>query len=186
MVVQKKIALTIWLTGLSGAGKSTLAQQFEKNLLERKIACCILDGDHLRLGLNKDLGFSANDRAENVRRVAEVSRLMNDAGLVVIVPVIAPFEVDRQIAQSIIGEENFRLVYIKTPLEVCEQRDPKGMYKKARALAIQNFTGISSPYEPPQNAHLEINTSNLPILDCVLLLETLIQAMLDEQCTDGE
>jgi adenylyl-sulfate kinase len=134
----------------------------------------VLDGDHLRRGLNKDLGFSVEDRAENVRRVAEVSRLMNDAGLVVIVPVIAPFEADRQIAKIIIGEENFRLVYIKTPLEICEQRDPKGMYKKARALQIEHFTGITSPYEIPVNADLEIDTNCHSISESVRMLVRLL------------
>ena len=139
----------IWMTGLSGAGKTTLAGMLEATLDARAIPCAVLDGDRLRAGLNRDLGFDDADRAENVRRVAEVAKLMADAGLVVIVALISPFERERTMAREIIGAARFTEVYLSTPIAVCEQRDVKGLYRKARGGLLDNFTGISSPYEIP-------------------------------------
>lgn len=142
----------IWLTGLSGAGKSTLANELENKLHQLGKHTYILDGDNLRLGLNKDLGFSKEDRVENIRRVAEVSRLMLDAGLIVITAFISPYREDRKMAKDLIGAKNFIEVFVDTPIEICEERDPKGLYKRARAGEILNMTGINSPYEPPTNS----------------------------------
>jgi len=149
---------TIWLTGLSGSGKSTVAQQLEKHLIEQGRLCYILDGDNVRHGLNRDLGFSMEDRKENIRRIAEVAALMNDAGVIVITSFISPYISDRADAREVIGDESFVEVFIDTPIEVCEQRDPKGLYKKARSGEIQQFTGVSDPYEAPQDAELTIET----------------------------
>ena len=149
----------IWMTGLSGAGKSTIANALEKKLFALGKHTMILDGDNVRRGLNQDLGFTEASRAENIRRVAEVAKLMNDAGLIVIVSFISPFIVDRQMAREIIGEDSFIEVYIDTSLEVAEQRDTKGLYKKARAGEIPNFTGIGSPYEIPTEPNLVLDTS---------------------------
>ena len=152
--------VTIWLTGLSGAGKSTLAFALERHLLGVGRACYVLDGDNVRHGLNRDLGFSAEHRTENIRRIAEVARLINDAGLIVISAFISPCRIDREMARQIIGEDRFIEVYVATPLASCEQRDVKGMYKKARVGEIPCFTGVSSPYEPPEDPPLVIDTSN--------------------------
>lgn len=148
--------LTIWLTGLSAAGKSTLAFALERILIEAGHPCYVLDGDNIRHGLNNNLGFSAEDRTENIRRVAEVAKLMNDAGLIVITAFISPFRADRDRARTIIGEGVFKEVFVDAALNVCEERDPKGLYKKARAGQIPEFTGISSPYEAPLNPELVI------------------------------
>lgn len=139
----------IWFTGLSGSGKSTIANALEKDLYAQGKRTYILDGDNVRQGLNKDLGFTDADRVENIRRVAEVAKLMMDAGLIVITAFISPFRAEREMARDLIGKENFIEVFIDTPLGVCEQRDPKGLYKKARSGELPNMTGISSPYEPP-------------------------------------
>ena len=144
-------ARTIWLTGLSAAGKSTLAFSLEKSLTSRGYVCFVLDGDNVRQGLNKNLGFSIDDRSENIRRVAEVARLMNEAGLIVITALISPFMADREMARRIVGCDFFREVYVNTPLAVCESRDPKGLYCKARSGSLPEFTGVSSPYEPPES-----------------------------------
>ena len=151
-------ALTVWLTGLSGSGKSSIAERLEQRLHTEGFHTYRLDGDNLRLGLNRDLAFSEADRAENIRRIAEVARLFNQAGLIVLVPVIAPFQTDRQHAAEIIGADRFFEVYVDTPLEVCEERDVKGLYQKARAGEIPDFTGISSPYEPPPTPTLRLTT----------------------------
>lgn len=150
---------TFWFTGLSGSGKSTLANEVEKRLVVLGYHTMLLDGDNVRLGLNRDLSFDNAGRAENIRRVAEVSKLMNDAGLITITSFISPFEQERQKAKQIIGD-NYIEIYVSTPLDVCEQRDVKGLYEKARADEIRNFTGISSPYEIPMNPDIAINTSN--------------------------
>jgi adenylyl-sulfate kinase len=139
-------ALTIWLTGLSGSGKSSIAQELERRLHAQGRHVYALDGDNLRFGLNRDLTFSREDRSENIRRAAEVARLFNDAGTIVLVPIISPFREDRDRARAIIGADRFVEVYLSTPLAVCEARDAKGLYKKARAGEIAEFTGISSPY----------------------------------------
>ena len=142
---------TIWLTGLSGSGKSTIANLIETTLYEMNYHTYTLDGDNTRLGLNNDLNFSEEDRIENIRRVSEVSKLMNDAGIITICSFISPYEKNRIQAKEIIGDD-FIEVFIKTDIEICEQRDSKGLYKKARAGEIKDFTGISSPYEVPKNA----------------------------------
>jgi len=144
--------LVAWFTGLSGSGKSTLVNEVSKRLTAQVIPHAVLDGDSLRLGLNKDLGFTEADRVENIRRAAEVAKLMADSGLVVLVSLISPYRADRARAAEIVGEQRFHEIYVSTPLEVCEQRDPKGLYKKARLGLIPNFTGIGSPYEEPEKA----------------------------------
>jgi bifunctional enzyme CysN/CysC len=150
-------AKVIWLTGLSGSGKSTIANALEKRLFAAGIHSYILDGDNLRLGLNKDLGFTKEDRAENVRRVAEVSKLMVDAGLVVIVALVSPFKVDRDHAREIFEADEFVEVWVKTPAEVCAERDPKGLYKKAKEGSLPNLTGVGQEYEPPTDAELVLD-----------------------------
>lgn len=155
---QRHLPRTIWLTGLSGAGKSTLANHVAQTLLHAGKRIFILDGDVVRTGLCRDLGFSAEDRAENIRRVAEVARLMNLAGVSVIAALISPFRAERERAAQIIGEDSFREVHISTSLEVCAERDVKGLYAKARAGLIPEFTGISSPYEAPVSPCLRIDT----------------------------
>ncbi|MGM7702958.1 adenylyl-sulfate kinase [Pseudalkalibacillus sp. Hm43] len=150
--------LTLWFTGLSGSGKSTLANAVEKRLVSMGHHTMLLDGDNVRHGLNKNLGFKENDRVENIRRISEVAKLMNDAGLITLTSFISPYESDRQNAREIIGEEYVE-IYVSTPLEECEKRDVKGLYKKARAGEIPNFTGISSPYETPVDPEIEIDTS---------------------------
>ncbi len=151
--------VTLWFTGLSGSGKSALANEIEKRLSIAGRYTMLLDGDNIRMGLNKNLGFEPEDRIENIRRIAEVAKLMNDAGLIVLTSFISPFESDRQNARSIIGEENFIEIYVSTSLEECEKRDVKGLYRKAREGKIPNFTGISSPYEPPEHADIVVDTS---------------------------
>ena len=152
-------AVTLWFTGLSGSGKSTLANALEKRLYALGKHTMLLDGDNVRLGLNKNLGFSEDDRIENIRRIAEVAKLMNDAGLIVLTSFISPYVRDRRNAAEIIGAQNFYEIYVSTPLEECERRDVKGLYAKARRGEILDFTGISSPYEEPQQPALSIDTS---------------------------
>jgi bifunctional enzyme CysN/CysC len=149
--------VTIWLTGLSGSGKSTIAYGVEARLIAQGHACAVLDGDNMRHGLNRDLGFAPEDRAENIRRVAEVARLMNDAGLIVITSFISPYAADRSNARQIIGSERFIETYVDVPVEECERRDPKGLYAKARAGLIPDFTGVSAPYEPPQTPDIHLD-----------------------------
>lgn len=157
----------IWFTGLSGSGKSTIANTLEKELHAQGKRTYILDGDNVRQGLNKDLGFTDADRVENIRRVAEVAKLMMDAGLIVMAAFISPFGAERQMARELIGEDNFIEVFVDTPLAVCEQRDPKGLYKKARSGQLPNMTGISSPYEPPAQPDLVINSTIISAEDAV-------------------
>jgi bifunctional enzyme CysN/CysC len=154
---------TLWLTGLSGSGKSTIARQLERELIDMGHACCILDGDNVRYGLNRDLGFSAEDRKENIRRVAEVAKLFNEAGIIVVTAFISPYREDRDGAREIIGKGRFFEVFIDAPIELCEQRDPKGLYKKARAGEIPQFTGVSDPYEAPEHPEMQLNTGELPV-----------------------
>lgn len=151
--------VTLWFTGLSGAGKSVLANEIEKALNARGKYTMLLDGDNVRMGLNRNLGFKEQDRIENIRRTAEVAKLMNDAGLIVLASFISPYRSDRRKAREIIGSADFIEIYVSTPLEECERRDVKGLYKKARDGQIPNFTGISSPYEPPLHAEVEVDTS---------------------------
>lgn len=155
--------VTVWLTGLSGSGKSTLAYALEKRLVGMGRACFVLDGDNVRHGLNRDLGFSPEDRSENIRRVAEVAKLLNEAGLIVITSFISPFEADRRSAREVIGDEQFIEVFVDAPIEVCEQRDPKGLYAKARAGEIPEFTGVSSPYERPERPEITVATGQLSV-----------------------
>ncbi|MYM28353.1 adenylyl-sulfate kinase [Duganella sp. CY15W] len=165
---------TIWLTGLSGAGKSTLAYALERRLCADGRLVYVLDGDNLRHHLNSDLGFSSRDRRENIRRSAEVARLLNDAGLIVICAFISPLREDRAMAQAIIGQANFIETYVSTPCAVCEERDPKGLYQKARAGLIPEFTGISAPYEVPLAPALVLDTELLtPDQACARLLQHL-------------
>ena len=158
---------TIWLTGLSGSGKSTLANELEKRLVSLGKHTMLLDGDNVRMGLNKNLGFKEADRIENIRRIAEVAKLMNDAGLIVITSFISPYVRDRRNAREIIGKDSFIEVYVSTPVEECEKRDVKGLYKKARAGEIPNFTGISSPYEAPEHPEVTIDTTGKSLADSV-------------------
>ncbi len=156
-------AATVWLTGLSGAGKSTLACALEQQLIRAGRIAYVLDGDNLRHHLNRDLGFTPGDRQENIRRSAEVARLMNDAGLFVICAFISPLRSDRELARHIIGADNFVEVYVSTPCAVCEQRDPKGLYQKARAGLIPEFTGVSAPYEVPLEPAMSLDTGELSL-----------------------
>lgn len=151
----------VWLTGISGAGKSTIANLVEAELHRRRNHTYLLDGDNIRHGLNSDLGFTAADRVENIRRVAEVARLMADAGLIVIVSFISPFRAERMMARSLLEPGDFVEVWVDTPLEIAEARDPKGLYRKARRGELVNFTGVDSPYEPPENAELRIDTTTV-------------------------
>ena len=158
---------TLWFTGLSGAGKSTLANALEQRLVSMGKHTMLLDGDNIRMGLNRNLGFKEQDRIENIRRVAEVAKLMNDAGLIVLTSFISPYANDRQRAREIIGAEDFVEIYVATSLEECEKRDVKGLYQRARKGEIPNFTGISSPYEAPENPDVMINTADKSVEACV-------------------
>lgn len=159
--------VTIWFTGLSGSGKSTLANELEKALSVQGRYTMLLDGDNVRMGLNQNLGFEEADRIENIRRIAEVSKLMNDAGLIVLTAFISPYASDREKAKEIIGADNFIEIHVSTPLEECERRDIKGLYKKARDGKIPNFTGISSPYEVPVNPNITVDTSKCDLQEAV-------------------
>lgn len=162
--------LTVWLTGLSGAGKSTVAYGLEAALDAIDHRAFVLDGDNVRHGLNKDLGFSRKDRLENIRRVAEVARLFNDAGLIAIVAFISPYEEDRKVAREIVGHERFFEVFVSATLECCEQRDPKGLYAKARAGLLPDFTGVSAPYDAPKCPELVLDTTRRTADECVAIL----------------
>ena len=165
----------VWFTGLSGSGKSTLAIALERVLHERGCLCQLLDGDNIRSGINNNLGFSDEDRKENIRRIAEVAKLFVDCGVITLTAFISPTNDIRSLATGIIGEENFVEVFVNTPLAVCEERDVKGLYKKARAGLISDFTGISAPFEAPENPDLEIDTSGCSVNESVtLLLEAIL------------
>ncbi len=157
---------TVWFTGLSGSGKSTLAFAVEDALIARGVATYVLDGDNVRMGINRDLGFSPQDRTENVRRIGEVCRLFQDAGLVVLTAFISPYRSDREAARALHPDGAFTEVFVDTPLEVCEERDVKGLYARARAGEIENFSGISAPYQPPVSPDLRVDTGR-SIEDCV-------------------
>ncbi|MEG1648546.1 MAG: adenylyl-sulfate kinase [Rikenellaceae bacterium] len=163
-------SVMIWFTGLSGSGKSTLSIALEKELHARGFLCRLLDGDNIRSGINKNLTFSEEDRLENIRRIAEVSKLFVDSGVITIAAFISPTDAIRDMAKKIIGEENFMEVFVSTPIEVCEQRDIKGLYEKARRGEIKEFTGISSPFDAPQNPTLSIDTSKLKLEESVAML----------------
>ncbi|GAB4449200.1 MAG: adenylyl-sulfate kinase [Bacteroidales bacterium] len=153
-------AKCIWFTGLSGSGKSTLATLLEKKLFELNFATALLDGDNIRFGLNKDLGFTDVERIENIRRIAEVNKLFNDNGIITINTFVSPTNYIRRLAKEIIGNENFFLIYVNASIETCESRDVKGLYKKARKGEINEFTGISAPFEEPDDAQLMIDTNS--------------------------
>ena len=157
----------LWFTGLSASGKSTLANELDKALYQMGIYSYVLDGDNIRHGLNKDLGFSHKDRKENIRRIGEVSKLFVDAGLLTIVALISPFREDRDLVRKIFSEGEFIEIYVKCSLEVCEIRDPKGLYKKARLDEIKEFTGISSPYEEAFSPEIVVNTETSSVEDCI-------------------
>jgi adenylylsulfate kinase len=161
----------LWLTGLSGCGKSTIAMATEAALLERGHLAFVLDGDNVRHGLNKNLGFSDEDRTENIRRIGEVAKLFTQAGMIAITSFISPFRSDRDSVRSMLGAGEFIEIFIDAPLEVCEQRDPKGLYKKARAAIASgkglHFTGIVSPYEPPHKPELHLHSDQQPVEQCV-------------------
>jgi len=167
--------MVIWLTGLSGSGKSTLANELQNRLFKNNKLVCVLDGDNIRLGLNKDLTFSDSDRTENIRRIAEVAKLFLNAGFIVITAFISPFKTDREEAKLIIGKDYFKEVFIKADLDICMQRDVKGLYKKVKNGEIRNFTGINSPFEEPLCPTITINTSNESIDDSLKKLLTLIK-----------
>ena len=166
----KQKGIMIWFTGLSGSGKSTLAIALEGELYKQGILCRILDGDNIRSGINNNLGFSEADRTENIRRIAEVSKLFVDCGIVTIAAFISPTHAIRRMASEIIGEDDFLEVYVSTPIEECERRDVKGMYAKARRGEIKEFTGISSPFEAPEHPFISIDTSRQSLADSVKIL----------------
>ena len=167
----------IWFTGLSGSGKSTLANAVEHVLHQQRHHTYVLDGDNVRHGLNKNLGFSPEDREENIRRIGEVAKLFADAGTIVMTAFISPYCADRDQARALIAEDRFVEVFVDCPLDVCEERDTKGLYKKARAGEIKEFTGISAPYEPPLNPEVTVNTAALSIEECAqAVIEALMKA----------
>ena len=153
----------LWLTGLSGSGKSTIGHRVERMLIERGAFAYVLDGDNIRHGLNRDLGFSPEDRVENIRRIGEVARLFGDAGALVLSAFISPYRKDRDRVRALMGPGEFIEVFVDTPLEICEARDPKGLYKKARAGEISNFTGLDAPYEAPENPEVHLETADLSV-----------------------
>ncbi|MBR9844585.1 MAG: adenylyl-sulfate kinase [Algicola sp.] len=171
----------LWFTGLSGSGKSTIANLVEKELFKKGISTYTLDGDNIRKGINNDLTFSPEDRTENIRRIAEVSNLMIDAGLVVLAAFVSPYKKDRENIRTIVKDVNFVEVFINTSVEECERRDVKGLYKKARAGEIKNMTGISAPYEAPENPDIEIHTETETIEDSVKKIVEYITPKLSRQ-----
>ena len=161
---------TIWFTGLSASGKSTLAVAMEKALYERGYHTYILDGDNVRHGLNKNLGFSPEDRMENIRRIGETANLFRDCGIINLTAFISPYRKDRQTARALYNDDSFIEVFVDCPLKVCEQRDPKGVYKKARQGIIKEFTGIDAPYETPENPEVHLRTDKMSVEECVELI----------------
>jgi adenylylsulfate kinase len=168
----KQKGVVIWFTGLSASGKSTVAHAVEEVLFKQGHLCYVLDGDNIRHGLNKNLGFSPEDREENIRRIGEVAKLFSHAGIITMTAFISPYRSDRQKARQLLPSGEFIEVYLKIPIEVAEQRDPKGLYKKARAGEVKEFTGISAPYEEPENPELILDTSQLDVQQC---METVIK-----------
>lgn len=180
----KQRGIMIWFTGLSGSGKSTIAIALERELQKRDLLCRILDGDNIRSGINNNLGFSAEDRIENIRRIAEIGKLFVDTGIITIAAFISPNNAIREMAANIIGKEDFMEVYISTPIEECERRDVKGLYAKARRGEIKDFTGVSSPFEAPQHPDLSLDTSVLSVEESVNLLLNLILPKVDHSCAN--
>lgn len=170
----KQRSVMVWFTGLSGSGKSTIAIALERELHQRGLLCRILDGDNIRSGINNNLGFSTEDRVENIRRIAEVSKLFIDTGVITIAAFISPNNELREMASSIIGKENFLEIYVNTPIEECERRDVKGLYAKARKGEIKDFTGVSAPFEAPEHPALSLDTSVLSLEESVNKLLELI------------
>lgn len=170
----------LWFTGLSGSGKSTLAVQLEYELWEMKYKTFLLDGDNIRAGLSKDLDFSDAGRIENIRRIGEVAKLFIDAGIIVLCAFISPFRAERDLVRNLVGSENFLEIFVDTPLETCEERDVKGLYKKARNGEIANFTGINSPYEPPLDPFLRIPTHIMPMDESIMTLKTNIIPLIEK------
>ncbi|WP_457746474.1 adenylyl-sulfate kinase [Sulfurimonas sp.] len=168
----------LWFTGLSGSGKSTIANALEEMLFHNKNFTYLLDGDNIRHGLNSDLGFDEASRVENIRRVGEVAKLFVDSGQIVLTAFISPFASDRELVRSLVKKDEFIEVFIDTPLDVCESRDPKGLYKKARAGEIRDFTGIDSPYESPKNAEIHIENDNLSVEEAS---EIIIKFLIDNK-----
>ncbi|HJC94449.1 MAG TPA: adenylyl-sulfate kinase [Candidatus Phocaeicola excrementigallinarum] len=173
--------LMVWFTGLSGSGKSTVAIALERELQKRRLLCRILDGDNIRSGINNNLGFSAEDRIENIRRIAEVGKLFVDTGIITIAAFISPNNDMREMAANIIGKDDFVEVYVSTPIEECERRDVKGLYAKARKGEIKNFTGISAPFEAPLHPALSLDTSKLSLEESVNRLLELILPKVTEK-----
>ncbi len=173
-LIQQRATL-IWFTGLSGSGKSTLAVQLEAQLYALGYKTYLLDGDNIRSGINKDLSFTDEGRVENIRRIGEVAKLMLDSGVIVLSSFISPFKSDRTQVKNIVGAANYIEVFVDTPLEICEQRDVKGLYKKARAGEIKNFTGIDSPYEKPEKADVVVPTNEMSVSDSLDLLINFIK-----------
>ena len=170
--------MVVWLTGLSGAGKSTIATRLEWHLITQGLSACLLDGDNVRNGLCKDLSFSESDRHENIRRIGEVAKLFADTGLICIVAFISPFRADRVAARQLLPPDQFLEIFINAPLTVCEQRDPKGLYARARRGEIPQFTGLTSPYENPENPEMELRTDELTVDDCVQKILSLLESRL--------
>mgnify|MGYP003479486954 FL=1 len=173
--------IMIWFTGLSGSGKSTVAMGVERELHAQGILCRILDGDNVRAGINNNLGFSAEDRIENIRRIAEIGKLFVQTGVVTLACFVSPTNDIRQMAREIVGEEDFLEVYISTPIEECERRDVKGLYARARKGEVKNFTGISAPFEAPISADIDIDTSKIPLEESVRTLTELIIKRVKQQ-----
>ena len=170
----KQHSVMIWFTGLSGSGKSTIAIALERELQKRGLLCRILDGDNIRSGINNNLGFSAEDRVENIRRIAEIGKLFVDTGIITLAAFISPNNDIREMAANIIGKEDFMEIYVSTPIEECERRDVKGLYAKARKGEIKNFTGISAPFEAPEHPARSLDTSKLSVEESVNKLLDLI------------
>ncbi len=176
----KHPSFVLWFTGLSGSGKSTIANVVEQALFEQSLHTYVLDGDAIRTGLNAGLGFSEEDRSENLRRIAEVGKLFVDAGIITLAAFISPLQKDRNQVKEIIGPEYFYEIFVDAPLEVCEARDVKGLYKKARAGEIKNFTGIDAPYEKPQNPALIIKTEDEPLSQAVEKVVTFVKSLIEK------
>lgn len=170
----KQRGMMIWFTGLSGSGKSTVAMAVERELHKRGILCRILDGDNIRTGINNNLGFTQEDRTENIRRIAEVGKLFVHTGIVTLACFVSPTEDIREMAREIIGKDDFKEIFISTPLEECERRDVKGLYARARRGEVKNFTGISAPFEAPKNPTLSIDTSKISLEESALMVVNLI------------